>query len=282
MEPEQLYQLIDLQPEMAERLRRTGKEMDLKQVEPWLEGMLEGERAARCYEALKNLLGEDGDQVKMLYCQLECAGRAYERYRDKQIPESIYRDTMKCFSRFLGECEKKNGRMFFDRGWWTYRQISMRLFRIGTMEYEFAEHEREKAVGIHIPSDADLSWRAVEDSLEQAEHFFREHYPDYAYSRYICHSWLLAPALRPFLSPQSNILAFQNRFTILREDKGGRDCMEWLFHVPEDTEYEKLPEETSLQRQVKELLRNGGAVGAAYGVMEYAEEENKDAAEKKE
>ena len=58
--------------------------------------------------------------------------------------------------------------------------------------------------------------------------------------------------------------------------------MEWLFHVPEDTEYEKLPEETSLQRQVKELLRNGGAVGAAYGVMEYAEEENKDAAEKKE
>lgn len=268
MEQEQLYQLIDLQPEIAERLRKTGKEMDLKQAEPWLEGMMEGERAARSYDRLKELLGEDADQIKMLYCQLECARRAYEGYREKQIEESIYRDTMKCFSRFLGECGRRNGRMYFDRGWWTWRQISMRLFRIGALEYEFAEHERENAVAIHIPSDADLSWKAVEDSLEQAGQFFRTHYPDYEYRRYTCHSWLLAPALRPFLSPGSNIRAFQNRFTLLREDKEGRDCIEWLFRVPADTDYEKLPEKTSLQRQVKELLLQGGKVGAAYGIIE--------------
>lgn len=268
MELEQLYRLIDLQPEMAEKLRKTGKDVDLNRVNPCLGGMLEGKTAARSYEALKNLLGEGGDQVKMLYCQLECARRAYDRYREKQIPESIYGDTMKCFSRFLGECEKKNGRMFFDRGWWTWRQISMKLFRIGALEYEFAEHERESAVAIHIPSDADLSWRAVEDSLEQAGHFFLKYYPDFGYCKYICHSWLLSPALRPFLAPESHILSFQNRFTILREDKESRDYMEWLFCVPEDTAYEKLPEETGLQRQVKELLRNGGAVGTAYGVME--------------
>ena len=39
MEREQLYQLIDLQPEIVERLHKTGKEMDLKQAEPWLERM---------------------------------------------------------------------------------------------------------------------------------------------------------------------------------------------------------------------------------------------------
>lgn len=268
MELEQLYRLIDLQPEMAERLRKTGKDVNLNQVNPCLEGMLEGRTAARSYEALKNLLGEDGDQVKMLYCQLECARRVHVRYREKQIPESIYGDTMKCFSRFLGECEKRNGRMFFDRGWWTYRQISMKLFRIGALEYEFAEHEGRNAVGIHIPSDADLSWGAVEDSLKQAGHFFQNYYPDYEYSKYICDSWLLSPVLRQFLAPESHILSFQNRFAVLREDRESRDFMEWLFRVPEDTEYEKLPEETGLQRQVKELLRNGGAVGAAYGIME--------------
>lgn len=268
MEREQLYQLIDLQPEIVERLHKTGKEMDLKQAEPWLEGMLEGERAARSYDGLKELLGEDADQIKMLYCQLECARRAYDGYREKQIEESIYRDTMKCFPRFLGECRRRNGRMYFDRGWWTWRQISMRLFRIGALEYEFAEHEGGNAIAIHIPSDADLSWEAVEDSLKQAGLFFQAYYPEYEYEKYTCDSWLLSPALQPFLASDSHILSFRNRFTILREENESRDYMEWLFRVPADTAYEKLPEETSLQRQVKELLLQGRNTGTAYGMME--------------
>ena len=36
---------------------------------------------------------------------------------------------MKCFTRFAKECKKKNGAYFFDRGWWTYRQISMKLLK---------------------------------------------------------------------------------------------------------------------------------------------------------
>ena len=77
----------------------------------------------------------------------------------------------------------------------------------------------------------------------------------------------MSPTLKSLLSEKSNILAFQNRFDIMEENKEDKEYIEWLFQVPADTEYLKLPEKTSLQKKVKKLLLNGGTVGVAYGIM---------------
>ena len=53
----------------------------------------------------------------------------------------------------------------------------------------------------------------------------------------------------------------------MQENPDDKEYIEWLFQVPTDTDYKELPAATSLQKKVKELLLNGGAVGAAYGVM---------------
>lgn len=273
MELQELYQLIDLQPEIIKRLELTGKELDLTPLESCLEQLADIRTAEQAYDSLQKLFQKeaDTDNIKMLYCQLECTGRAFDKYREKGIPQTIYRDTMKCFTRFIAECEKKNGRMFFDRGWWTYRQISMSLFRIGELEYEFCEHEGEHVIGIHIPSDADLSKEAVEHSLEQADIFFRTYYHSYIYNKYTCDSWLLSPTLGSLLSENSNILSFQKRFTIIEENTEEREYIEWLFQVPVDTNAEDLPVTTSLQKRVKELIMNGGSIGSAYGVIQKGE-----------
>ncbi len=263
-----LYRLIDLQPEMADRLARVGGALDMERLEPCLAQLLERDAAARGYEGLRTLLGEDAGGLGMLYCQLECARRAWERYRERGIGPAVYRDTMRCFPRFLAECRERNGRMFFDRGWWTYRQTSMRLFRLGTLEYELQERDGERSVAVHIPSDADLSPAAVDGSLDRADRFFRAQAPAYGEGGYSCHSWLLSPALTPLLSGDSRILAFQRRFRIVREDPGDREYIQWLFRVPEGTAAEAFPEGTSLQRGVKALVLGGGAVGSALGVMD--------------
>lgn len=267
MELQELYSLIDLPAEMLQKLNRISEKIDLKQMDGYLEPLLDRKTAHQAYRQLRSLLEEDPDNMKMLYCQLECARRVFDRYQEKHIARTVYIDTMKCFTRFAEECKKKNGRMFFDRGWWTYRQISMEIFRIGELEYQLEEDRGEKAIGIHIPSDADLSKEAVDDSLRQAEVFFHTYYGDYAYEKYTCHSWLLSPVLRPLLPEQSNILSFQNRFDLIQEDQEDQEYIEWLFQVPADTDDKNLPEVTSLQKRVKELLLNGGSVGAAYGVM---------------
>lgn len=267
MELQELYQMIRLQAEMAGRLRPVGEEIDMEEAEPYLVRMLDQETASEAYRELDALLTEDDGHMKMLYCQLECARRTWDRYRQKGIPEAVYTDTMKCFTRFLAECGKKNGCMFFDRGWWTYRQVSMSLFRIGTLEYEFERYEEEKVIAVHIPSDADLSKDAVDRSLEAAGSFFHTYYPEYGYDKYTCDSWLLSPVLRKALPGQSNIVSFQDRFTITQTDRKSEDYIEWLFRVPAGTAYSELPEDTSLQRRIKVLLLEGETVGSAYGIM---------------
>ena len=83
----------------------------------------------------------------------------------------------------------------------------------------------------------------------------------------ICNSWLLSPELGSMLAENSNIKKFQNRFEIVRENKEDREYIEWLFQRLENTPYEELPENTSLQKKVKQLLLNGGNIGTALGIM---------------
>ncbi len=267
MTKEKLYKLIQLQPEIVKKLEVIGSQIDFDKIDHDLNQMLDSDSAKQAYDCLEFMLKGDTDHLKMLYCQLECACRIYERYVKKNIPETIYIDTMKCFTRFIEECKKKTGLMFFDRGWWTYRQISMNLFRIGALEYQFKKYDGENVIGIHIPSDADLSEESVDRSIEQADCFFKTYYEDYEFFNYTCNSWLLSQSLTPLLPEKSNILSFQQRFRIVKEDLEDKSYLEWLFQVLPDIEYNKLPSVTGLQRKVKEMLLKGGKIGSAYGVM---------------
>lgn len=101
MELQKLYQLIDLQPEIAGRLEQIRGEINLAAIDPYLEQLMDRETAEQAYDHLQILFRKeaDNDNIKMLYCQLECAGRVFDKYQEKHIPQDIYTDTMKCFTR---------------------------------------------------------------------------------------------------------------------------------------------------------------------------------------
>ncbi|MCM1027197.1 MAG: acyltransferase domain-containing protein [Roseburia sp.] len=267
MKLQTLYSLIDLPAEITRNLDTIDKENIPALYEKDLHRLTSPKTAAIAYQDITQLLGKDPGHLKMLYCQLKCAGRIADKYESLGISRQIYIDTMKCFSRFIRECQEKNGEMFFDRGWWTYRQISMTLFRLGSLEYELCEEAGEPVIGIHIPSDADLSSPAVDHSLKEAARFFETYYHGLPPRKYTCDSWLLSPSLKPFLPQDSNIASFQQRFVILKENPSDDEFIEWLFRRPKNTNYERLPEDTSLQRSVKALLLEGGTIGAASGVL---------------
>ena len=267
MELQTFYHSISLQPEIISRLEQAKRDVDLESLETHLQNLMNQDTAKETYLYLKDLFPEDTDQICLLYCQLECARRIEKRYQRLGIPNKVYLDTMKCFSRFLEESKRKNGRLCFDRGWWTYRQISMQIFRIGALEYELKEYQSLPVIALHIPSDADLSPKAVDESLTEAKGFFRSFYQRYYCRAYTCDSWLLSPALRPFLSSESHILAFQNRFQILDEDLENMGYLEWLFQVPKETPVCELPQRTRLQQQVKDAMLKGEKIGSAFGIM---------------
>ncbi len=97
MQLQELYEKIGLQPEVKEKLEEISGKFSLSRWETYLKGMSDPETAEASYQALSAALPEDPGNFVMLYCQLECARRAADRYADKEIPESIFIDTMKCF-----------------------------------------------------------------------------------------------------------------------------------------------------------------------------------------
>ncbi|MCR5754480.1 MAG: acyltransferase domain-containing protein, partial [Acetatifactor sp.] len=139
MQQQELYEVIGLPEEMVAGLCRVAPEMEkrMPELDSDLNKLMDRATMEKANGNLITILGEDEGNFKMLYCHLECACRIHEKYVQTGIPEQIFVDTMGCFTRFAKECNVRNGGFYFDRGFWTCRQISMSLFRIGTLEYEF-------------------------------------------------------------------------------------------------------------------------------------------------
>ncbi|KAA9008658.1 hypothetical protein F4V43_00570 [Paenibacillus spiritus] len=216
---------------------------------------------------IARILGEDPDGSKMLSFMLLRAAEAYKEYEQRGIGKEIYTDTMKFCTRFVEEHYKVYGTYAFTWGWWFPRQISLREFRIGALEYEMTEQEGKKVIHIHIPADADLGRESLRQSYADARAFFANYYPEYGMSDIVCDSWLLSPVLAKLLPENSKIAGFQRAFDLLRVDPANDSSIRWVYgrtDIPPD----QLPELTSLQKKMKVLLAEGGSVGAAYGRLQ--------------
>ena len=268
MNLEILCRSICLPEPMTELVMSDSRKLDFDRLLP-LGLLMNAETGQQGVQMLSEALGEDPLGTKQLACQLHCACLRYDTYRQMGIPEQIYIDTMSCYSRFVTECLYYKGGYQFDRGWWTWRQLSMRLFRLGRLEYELRP---DGTVAMHIPGGSNLPPEAVDCSLMEAKAFLAKYFPDYADAQFTCSSWLLSPTLAELLPEGSNILSFQRRFHLTRIDPEGKEYISWLFQRLPDAAYEELPENTSLQRNVKHLILSGGKIGSAAGYLEFEKE----------
>ena len=259
-----LCEKIYLQPEIKSRVLAFSTDFDFNSVDKQLKDFQNYEKMSEALGALQTILGEDEDNIKILACMLKASADVYEIYKEKGISDKIYFDTMKCYTRFVDETYKMTGKLYFDRYWWTTRQAGCHLFRIGELEYEMKHIDGDIIIGIHIPSDVDFSPSAIDDSIARARQFFAIYYPELSNAEYRCRSWILDSQLKGMLNESSNILNFQNRFEIYDKGEVGTDFIEWLYHT-KSTDYDTLPENTSLQRNMKKHLLSGGAIRNAYG-----------------
>ncbi|MCH5155781.1 MAG: DUF5596 domain-containing protein [Clostridiales bacterium] len=226
-----------------------------------LQALTDIDTAPEGYAKLKGILGDDKDGLKMFSCMMDAATLTYEKYRGLGIDEKIFTDTMSCFTRFAGEHLASYGKYGFDRGWWTYRQLSCVLFKIGELEYEYRDDE--KTVHLHIPTGADIRIPQCKNSIDDFKQFTAGYFPTKNYP-IVCRSWLLSPALKELLPQHSKIIEFQRCFEITDWDKTQNDFLQWVFGKSY-MDFSELPENTSLQKNMKKYLLNGGVVGSALG-----------------
>lgn len=203
-----------------------------------------------------------------VYCRMACD--TFTLYRQQDMEEGIFWDTFQDI-RFWCENHKKEYGVYgigvYD---WIWRLIDMTVVRLGRLQFE--EMVMEYTVGkgidsilkgspvinIHIPQGERLDLEACRKSLEMAYNRYGRKYP------YVCHSWLLYPELQNVLKETSNILQFQKIFHVIEVDYKEREA-EWRVFGTVKNVITDYPEETSLQRSVKEYLLKGKTLGNGWG-----------------
>ena len=257
-----LCEEIELPEEFTAEVIDFIKDFDFSSVCEHINNLLLPEKAEAAYEALREAEGDRG--IKMLAYQLSAALLCRKSYNEKGISNKIFIDTMKCFSRFVKEHKIQFDCYGFDRGWWTWQQLSMSLFRLGVLEFEMRTDEGVNILSVHIPSDSVMTREALGDSYNRAAEFFPKYYKEFKYEGMYCNTWLLAPALKDMLPAGSRILNFMEDYEILSETPDGDSFLMWVYWK-EYPNYESLPEDTSLRRAVKKHLLAGGKIGEARG-----------------
>lgn len=209
--------------------------------------------------------GEKNLGFQTLSDHLTRACEAWEDYQKLGLSDEIFIDTMACFSRFVREHKVSFGCYGFDRGFWTTRQTGCKLFRIGMLEYELLVENGEKTVSIHIPSDAELSLPLLRASYDMAKPLIDKTFPEFADALWICGSWLLSPDLKALLPAESKILKFQQSFALTKTYVSD-EFKEWVYKR-EDIPNENLPEDTTLQRNLKTFLLSGNVFRCGEGTL---------------
>ena len=205
----------------------------------------------------------DNHMQWILAFYLQLALEVYGEYKEQGISEEIFIDTFYDITIWCEECKRKYGIYGLKEVWWIAFSVKMKIFRLGRLQFEpmvITEELRgeratlksgTKVLNVHIPSGEKLDAKEYKKSFDRAEEFFGD-----TYEAYICDSWLLDPALKELLPSKSNIVQFQNLFEIVKTDNTFPQGEERVFlDVREDKE--NYPENTLLQKKVKEYILNG-------------------------
>ena len=149
---------------------------------------------------------------------------------------------------------------------WAIYFIRVRLIEVGRLQYEYFEDEGKCFIKIHIPSGEKLDYDKVIDSIDKSEEELKKvyHIKDI---NYVCQSWLLSNQLNAIIEPNTNIYKFYRLFYV--ED--GEDCtfdiLNFVFSLNECENYNDLPENTILQKIIKQQLINGEKFKLGIGIL---------------
>ena len=173
-------------------------------------------------------------------------------HADRGIPEEISRATL---SDLAGKLAEEDGKALTMQTWLS-RHFRGSLYRLGRLQFDRTVVDGEPVLEVHIPGDGPLEPDACDESFAQAADFFSRHFPEERYRRAVCHSWLFDEQLNDYLSPDTNILKFQRRFTIDGgSDSADEDIVNSIFGYHVDRS--DLPQRTSLQRAIGTHLAEG-------------------------
>ena len=201
-------------------------------------------------------------------------------YREKNISDKIWFDSMSDLKWKLWECKAVKGIWGSAVGVWYYRFFDMTRFALGRLQFEIWDVNDEceidgrpikkgmKAISIHIPRTlTPLTPESKLDAYRQAAEVFAGEFGKQKII-FACHSWLLSKEMPELLKDGSNLKGFIDDFHIVKYESAneGEYPEAWrLFDMDYTGNLDDYPEDSSLRRNYKAYLKNGGCMGWGMG-----------------
>ena len=201
--------------------------------------------------------------------------------------------TMSDLSRHVQIHEHHLGTVGIEPGWWLLPLLRGEMVQVGSLQFHRVNLGRgtlspdpwytrdesvvlgegfrrgDPSVGIHIPSGAALGAHDLDTTFSRAREVLGAMWPVEQRRLATCQSWLLDAQLSEFLNPESRILGFQRRFTLLdRWYDNDEETLRFIFQRS-GVALNELPRDTSLQRGILELLERGGHWRAQPGWLDF-------------
>ena len=126
--------------------------------------------------------------------------------------------------------------------------------------------EGDPVIGLHIPErpGQPLTPEAVDSTLAEVETVAAA--IGYDYRGFTCHSWIMDPQVGEITGQQSNLARFSGRFRKMTLKSPGENVFVFVFKRPNlDFSLESLPENTRLERGIKQHYLAGKAIYDVFG-----------------
>lgn len=196
-------------------------------------------------------------------------------YDSHNIPESYFWNSIREIKIWSDDFYKKNKVPGFSEWEWVGRTLRLEVVRIGRLQFlptvlreniticDCVYEAGTPVLDVHIPAGEGLHTADVMTSLMQAPLLFKKYFKK-EFVLFHCNSWLLSPTIRELLPEKSRIIQFQNLFNIYKTDNV-RQAEERVFgFIAKDASL--YPENTFLQRTLKQSVLAGKTVGMAAGI----------------
>lgn len=203
--------------------------------------------------------------------------RTSAEYGRLGISEDVLMDTLSDVVIWTNIWSKVKGELYLGELGWLKYHLNATLFRLGRLQFcmgkayhpipEAGIAEGDPVIEVHIPEGKGMSSAACAASFSAAKAFFATYFPDYKYRGVTCHSWLLDPTLQAVLKPESNILAFQSFFKVVKTDPAISILRYTLRWDATMENYLDIPATSSLAEKAKARFKAGGTFYIALGFI---------------
>lgn len=206
---------------------------------------------------------------------LVCSDALHDIFYIREISDEIFWDTMMDLKYKLMECKNLYdiwGTMTIG---WLQGYFFCERFKLGRLQYDIKEFQYDDYKGVlkkgdpvwtcHIPSCGPLLIEDVMESFKMAYEFYKDELKD-GILPIVCLSWLVYTPHYNIYPPTSNLRKFYELFDIIGSVENKNGNIWRIFNIEEPDDYSTLPENTCLQRCMKQFLMDGNVMGEGYGV----------------